>query len=95
MSIDAKMSRDLQPTFSQLVLGLSTAALHYLGEKPLDETQPLPVNLSLAKHNIDLIELLSAKTQGNLDDEESRLIREVLTDLRMKYVRCCKLRPNM
>ncbi len=95
MTLDAKISRDLQPTFSQLVLGLSTAALHYLGEKPLDETQPLPVNLSLAKHNIDLIELLSAKTQGNLDEEESRLIREVLTDLRMKYVSRRKLTSNI
>ena len=77
--------------FSQLVLGFSSAALHYLGETHPFEKVDLPVkNLILARQNIDILELLSSKTRGNLLADEEKILAEVLTDLRLKYVHASK-----
>jgi len=79
--------------FSGLILGFSSAALYYLGEAPIQgkEMKSIPErNLPLAKQNIDIVELLKNKTQGNLTEEESRLLNQVLSDLRIKYVAAIK-----
>jgi hypothetical protein len=47
-------------------------------------------NLGLAKHNIDIIEMLRSKTEGNLSEDEARLVKQVLTDLRMRFVAAVK-----
>ncbi len=81
---------------SQLILGFSSAALLYLNEKPADKTGKNPgdvaesastlhTNLALAKYNIDIIELIQKKSNGNLTPDEDHLIKQVLTDLRLKY----------
>ena len=36
---------------------------------------------------IDVIAMLQEKTKGNLSEEESRLLEQVLFNLRMHYVR--------
>lgn len=48
--------------------------------------QPIPPNLPLAKHYIDMLEVLQDKTQGNLEDEEQKFLGQVLSDLRMAFV---------
>lgn len=82
--------RDALPTidFSTLVLSLSTSALVHLGEAPgPDEPdEPAEKNLPLAKQTIDIVEMLQEKTQGNLTDDESKLLRQLLYDLRLRYV---------
>jgi hypothetical protein len=62
--------------FNTFVLSLSTAALMHLDEP----------NLEMARQSIDILALLEQKTRGNLDGEEERLLAQVLTDLRMRYV---------
>ncbi|MCY4443346.1 MAG: DUF1844 domain-containing protein [Proteobacteria bacterium] len=89
--------------FSELVLGLSSAALHYLGEIPYGQLEgslesslktdeeagsvpsQLPVNLELAKQNMEFIKILSEKTQGNLSSQESQILQGVINDLNIKY----------
>jgi len=71
--------------FSGLVLGFSSAALYYLGQTSIEGKGSSPKNLPLAMQNIQIIELLKQKTEGNLTDEENKLIQEVLLDLKMKY----------
>jgi hypothetical protein len=39
-----------------------------------------------AKRTIDLLEVLQEKTQGNLTTNESRLLQDVLYELRMSFV---------
>ncbi len=48
--------------------------------------QEIPPNLELAKHHIDLLDVLERKTQGNLDPEEKRALDMTLHQLRMAYV---------
>jgi hypothetical protein len=57
-----------------------------LGEIAEPSSGQKQINLPMAKHTIDIIALLQEKTQGNLTNEENKLIQNVLTDLRMRYI---------
>jgi hypothetical protein len=73
--------------FAGLALSLATSALFHLGLVPDPQTgQPGTKNLALARHSIDTLELLQDKTRGNLTDEESQLLANLLTELRVHYV---------
>jgi hypothetical protein len=70
--------------FSSLILGFSSAALHYTGHARLDLADENKANIPLARQNLNLIRLLKEKTQGNLTPEESQLIAFVISDLEKK-----------
>lgn len=74
-------------TFSGFVYSLSTTCLMHLGKIPDPSTQRIEKNLILAKQTIDLLEILAEKTKGNLTPEEDSLLKSVLTDLRVLYVK--------
>lgn len=61
-----------------------------LNNKPNDKPKMTNKNLALAKHNIDLLELMQDKTQGNLTPDEAKLLEQVLFELRMRYVEAQK-----
>ena len=48
--------------------------------------QQIPPNFDLAKHHIDILDVLTVKTKGNLDPEEQKLLDTTLHQLRMAYV---------
>ena len=73
--------------FSTFILSLVTSAMVHLGEAPHPEGAQRK-DLALAKQTIDIIALLRDKTQGNLSADESRLLDEVLFDLRLRYCGC-------
>ena len=55
-------------------------AMMLLGKYPNPQTgETEPVNLEAAKMFIDQLEMLEAKTRGNLTQEESGLLRQMLT----------------
>jgi len=76
--------------FSSFIMSLASSALVHLGQldNPVDKT--IQKNLSLAKQTIDLLMLLEAKTKGNLDHDEEKMLKALLYDLRMKYIEACK-----
>jgi len=73
--------------FSSLIFSLSSTALFHLGELPDPQTNEKKKDLPLAKHAIDTIAMLKEKTAGNLTDDEEKFIENVLTDLRLRYVK--------
>lgn len=74
--------------FSTFVLSLATSGMLHLGQVPLEEgAEPPPPNRPLAQQTIDTLEMLVEKTQGNLSEEESKLIQSVLYELRMSFVK--------
>lgn len=73
-------------SFATFVFSLSSSALVYLGEMPEIESQSSQVDLPLAKQIIDTLGMLQEKTRGNLDTDEDRLLRNLLYDLRLRYV---------
>jgi hypothetical protein len=77
--------------FSMLVLSLSQTALVHLGEAPHPEegegrASLATRNLPLARQTIDTIEMLEEKTRGNLTEDEAHLLRDLLYDLRARFV---------
>lgn len=73
-------------TFSTFILSLASSALVQLGEVPNPETGRTEENLAMAKHSIDIINMLDQKTKNCLDADEARLMEGMLYELRMKYV---------
>ncbi len=73
-------------TFSTFVMSLASSALVHLGEVPDPETGKTERNEELARHTIDVLSMIDEKIRGGLEDEESRLLRDVLYELRMKFV---------
>ena len=73
-------------TFSTFVLSLASSALVHLGEVPNPETGGTTRNEALARNAIDLLTMLDDKTRNGLTPEESKLMRDVLYELRMKFV---------
>lgn len=71
--------------FNILVLSLSTSALMQMGEAT--DQEPVEPDFALARQTIDLLGVLEEKTRGNLSGEEERLLQQVLTDLRVRFVR--------
>lgn len=83
----AQSGSSLMPpaNFTGLLVGLATSAFIHLGESP-DQTEGGAPDLPAAKHAIDLLAVLQAKTKGNLEEEEEALLTTLLYDLRLKYV---------
>jgi len=72
--------------FETLVSYLSTTAMFQLGLIPGPSGERIPADLPNARRTVDLLEVLQEKTQGNLTASESRLLDDVLYDLRMSFV---------
>ncbi|MBW2700206.1 MAG: DUF1844 domain-containing protein [Deltaproteobacteria bacterium] len=76
------------------MLSLSTAALQQLGigcSGPEENSEEKPeepeVCLAMAQQTIDILAMLQEKTKGNLSEQESKLLGNILYDLRMRYVK--------
>jgi hypothetical protein len=72
--------------FHTFILSLGSSALLHLGELDGPDGQPSEPDLPLAKHTIDVIAMLQAKTRGNLTAPEANLVESLLYDLRLRYV---------
>lgn len=84
---DARTDGAAQPiTFSSFVIGLATQALMFLGAAPDPRGGEVQRNPMEAAAIISVIEMLAAKTEGNLSEDEAKLVEEVLYELRMRYV---------
>jgi hypothetical protein len=73
------------PEFSSFIFSISTTVLMDLGEieHPIDKEKK--VNLVMAKHSIDVLDMLKEKTKGNLTEQESALIENIVADLKLRY----------
>ena len=80
----------LEVNFMMFITNLSMQAMMSLGLYPNPITKKEEKNLDAAKYTIDTITMLQEKTKGNLSSEESRLIDNILYDLRMKYIEASK-----
>lgn len=74
------------PTFEFLTLSFKTQAELHMGLLRLDENEDAKPNPRLARHTIDMLAMLQAKTKGNLSIEEQRLIDNALTELRFRFI---------
>ena len=72
--------------FTQLILSLSASCMVQLGKSPNPMTNKIEKNLEQAEASISLLEMLQAKTKGNLTKDEQLLIDTTITNLRLNFV---------
>ena len=75
-----------EPTFPFFISSIGMQALTAMGELPDPSTNKKNTDLVHARHLIDVIQMLSDKTKGNLAQEEENMITNLLYELRMKFV---------
>ena len=72
--------------FLQLVLGLQQSAMISLGKLMNPITRKAEADLEAARATIDTLAAIEARTRGNLEPDEARVIHQVLAELRLNYV---------
>ena len=72
-------------TFLGLIQSLGYQALMSLGEIPNPMTQQTEVNPEGAKEAIDLLIAIREKTEGNLSDDEKKMVDMLLSQLQLKF----------
>lgn len=74
-------------TFPTFIFSLNSSVLLHLGllEDPVSGKKTK--NLPLAKQTIDILGMLEEKTKGNLATDEETMLKNILYDLRMIFVK--------
>jgi len=73
--------------FATFIFSLNSSALVHLGMLEEPATQKKVKNLPLAKQTIDILGMLEEKTRGNLTDDEEKMLKNILYDLRILYIK--------
>ena len=76
----------LSAVFATMVMQLTNMAAMFMGKVPHPETKKPMVDLESAQIFIDQLEMLEAKTKGNLSQEEQNILKQGLTMVRMAFV---------
>lgn len=74
-------------SFFTHVTSVATQVMLSLGEMEHPVTKETRRSLPEARFGIDILGMLEEKTKGNLTDQEREYLAQVLTELRMKYVK--------
>jgi len=72
-------------TFERFIQSLYMQALMQLGGAT-EPGQPPQVDLLGARQTIDMLDILAKKTEGNLSNDESKLVQTALFELRMGFL---------
>ncbi|TWT44022.1 hypothetical protein RAS1_04280 [Phycisphaerae bacterium RAS1] len=73
-------------SFAELLNLIAVQALAGLGALAGPGGERIPPNLEIAKHFIDMLQVLDEKTKNNLTPPERQLLDQVLYEMRMRYV---------
>jgi hypothetical protein len=88
---DAGRAQEPLPvSFSLFIINLANTAMLQLGFMQMPDQKEPKKDLVGARQTIDLLAVLEEKTAGNLTEEENRLLKETLFQLRMAYVEAAK-----
>lgn len=83
--MEENLNKD-QLLFTSLIMMFQTAAMQHLGKLKNPITDKIERDVEQAKISIDILDMLQRKTEGNLAEYESKLIKSVLQELRLNYV---------
>ncbi|MCX6992764.1 MAG: DUF1844 domain-containing protein [Kiritimatiellaeota bacterium] len=78
--------------FMHLVSMLAMSAIQQMGKLVDPGTGKAEINLEAAQATIDMLDMLEARTRGNLDVEETKLLKNTLMSLKMNYVETTEMK---
>jgi len=85
-SSNEKEAESFQVDFPTFIMSLSSSAFYHLGDMPDPTTGKKELNLPAVQQTIDMLNMLKGKTKGNLKEDESKLLEQLIYDLQVKYV---------
>jgi hypothetical protein len=85
-------TRDSRPpmpeiNFATFIASLNASALFHLGVMEDPVSGKREKDLAMAKQTIDILSILQQKTAGNLAADEEAMLKSILYDLRILYVK--------
>ncbi|MFO7898177.1 MAG: DUF1844 domain-containing protein [Planctomycetota bacterium] len=83
---DETPAQPAEASFPLIVSSFTAQALIALGDIKNPVTGKQERDLDAAKFSIDVLQVLADKTEGNLTDDEKKMLQGALYDLRMRYV---------
>lgn len=72
--------------FQGLIHSFQAAAMQQMGKVMNPFTEKIERDMAHARMSIEMLEMLRARTEGNLTGQEARFLNHVLTELRLNYV---------
>lgn len=72
--------------FMELVASFQLSALQCLGKLVDSRTGKSDVNLNGAAASIDMLDMLTEKTRGNLSPDEAKFLKQTISHLKLNYV---------
>lgn len=79
--------------FAHLIMQQSNMAMMLMGKVAHPETGQVTKDMEAAKLFIDLLDMLEAKTKGNLSKEEASLLKQTLMSLHLTFVEAVETSP--
>lgn len=76
----------LDINFTTFIYSLSSSAMVALGEAEDPSTGRIEFQPQMAKHTIDALGMLKEKFETGLDENEQKLLCDIVYNLRMSYV---------
>ena len=80
--------------FANLIVQQASLAMMFLGQIANPETGKSMLDLEGARLIIDQLEMIQAKTRGNLSPNEEEMLKESLTNLHMAFVQQANAAPS-
>ncbi|MBI3004373.1 MAG: DUF1844 domain-containing protein [Ignavibacteriales bacterium] len=72
--------------FGGLLLMIHSAAMQQLGKVKNPITDKIERDLEQAQMSIDMLDMIAEKTKGNLTEDEAKLLKTLLQELKLNYV---------
>jgi Domain of unknown function (DUF1844) len=72
--------------FAAHIYTIGMQALIFSGKQPHPETGKYERNLDMARYQIDMLGILKEKTQGNLSEDEEKLLETLLHSCHLAYL---------
>ena len=66
-------------------MSLTSSAFYHLGDIADPETGKTETNLPAVQQTIEMLIMLKEKTEGNLSEEEGKLLEQLIYELQMKF----------
>lgn len=82
-----------QALLVNLIMMLSSSAMQQMGKLVDPSTGKAETNLEAAQLTIDMLEMIRAKTRGNLEPREESLLSSTLSTLQLTYVETAREQP--
>ena len=84
--MDEVLQSEESQRFFSLISMLQRSAMMHIGMIP-DEEGMVHFNLAEAKAAIDLLDTLQTRTKGNLEEVEETILKGLISELKMHFVR--------